>query len=382
MAFNITYKNQDDTSEVHRCGFKYIYDNLLPLNQNENDPILLDLYADKTFNWTNCDTKLPYTKHFMAIVHHTFDIEFSDNNAYNMIHSKNFKDSLMYCKGIIVLSKYLQEQMKQELYKMNIHIPVFRLTHPTEINVLKFDYNKFLNNENKKLIHIGAWLRNIYFFYNLTLGKYPLSYKNIFKVNIKKESLQKVALKGIDMDDYFYSDSFINTLKNISPRLSKKIVVSRGNCSTDNSDFLVYNKWYSQFQNFINHMKNSVTILDRLDNSDYDNILTENIVFINLIDASACNTLIECVVRHTPIIINKHPAVVEVLGPHYPLYYNKDEPNGISYNYFETNKEIDDLLNIKGIILKAHTYLKKLDKTSFTIKYFTDNLKNIINSVN
>lgn len=376
MAFNITYKNQDDISEVHRSGFKYIYDHLLPLDQNKG--ILLDLYADKTFNWTNTDTKLPYTKPFVAVIHHTFDTEFSDNNAYNMIHSKNFKDSLGNCRGIIVLSKYLQKQMSQEFNRMGINVPVFTLTHPTEISVPKFDYDRFVYNQNKKLVHIGAWLRNVYFFYNLTLGKYPLSYKNIFSFNVKKESIQKVALKGIDMDDYFYSDSFINTLKNISPRLSKQIVVSRANCSTDNSDFLVYNKWYYQFQSFVNHMKNSVMVLPRLDNSDYDNMLTENIVFINLIDASACNTLIECVVRHTPIIINKHPAVVEVLGHHYPLYYNKDEPNGISYNYFQMNKEIDDLLNIKGIILKAHNYLKKLDKTPFSIDCFIDNLKDII----
>lgn len=377
MAFNITYKNQDDLSEVHRSGFKYIYDNLLPLDQSKG--ILLDLYADKTFNWTNTEIKLPYTKPFIAIVHHTFDTEFSENNAYNMIRSKHFKDSISNCRGIIVLSKYLQEQMKHEFNKMNISVPVFTLIHPTETCVPKFDYDRFVNNENKKLIHIGAWLRNVYFFYNLSLGKYPLSYKNIFSFNIKKESLQKVALKGIDMDNYFYSDSFVNILKNISPKLSKQIV--RANCSDDNSDFLVYNKWYYQFQSFVNHMKNSVMVLDRLDNSDYDNVLTENIVFINLIDASACNTLIECVVRHTPIIINKHPAVVEVLGNSYPLYYNKEEPNGISYNYFQMNKEIDDLLNAKGLILKAHTYLKKLDKTPFTMDCFIDNLKDIIRLV-
>lgn len=379
MSFNITYKDQDDISEIHRSGFKYIYDNLLDYNNLEG--ILLDMYADKTFNWSNTDTKLPYTKPFIAIVHHTFDTEFSDNNAYNMIRSKNFKDSLCECKGIIVLSKYLQQQMKQQFNILNINVQVFTLIHPTEIHVPKFDYDKFIYNENKKLVHIGAWLRNLYFFYNLTLGKYPLDYKNIFSFNIKNESLEKVALKGIDMENYFYSDSFINTLKQISPRLSKQIVVSRGNCSTDNSDFLVYNKWYNQFQGFINHMKNSVTVIDRLNNSEYDNLLTENIVFINLIDASACNTLIECVVRHTPIIINRHPAVVEVLGDNYPLYYNKDEFNGISYNYFKMNKEIDDLLNIKGIILKAHMYLKRLDKTQFTIDCFVDNLKDIIRLV-
>lgn len=372
MTFNITFKNQDDLSENHRSGFKYIYDNLLPLDDPENG-VLLDLYADKSFNWENTETDLPYTRPFFAIVHHTFNVEFSDNNAYNMINSKNFKDSAPYCKGIIVLSEYLKKQMQEHLGRLYMNIPVFYLFHPTEVNVPKFDYTKFINNGNKKIIHIGAWLRNLYFFYNLTLSKYPLSYKNAF-FSPRLESLQKVALRGNAMDNYFHSDTFINTLKSISPRLGNTLTISRGNCCEDTE----YNKWYTQFRSFINSMERSVSVINRLNNHQYDDLLTNNIVFINLIDASACNTLIECAVRHTPIIVNRHPAVVEVLGERYPLYYNKDEPNGISTNYFKMNKEIDDLLSVKGIILKAHNYLQKLDKTPFTVEHFITNLKNII----
>ncbi len=70
-----------------------------------------------------------------------------------------------------------------------------------------------------------------------------------------------------------------------------------------------------------------------MSNDDYDKLLTQNIVFLNLREASACNTLIECVVRNTPIIINRIDAVEEVLGSKYPLFYDTlEELNELTTN--------------------------------------------------
>ena len=62
--------------------------------------------------------------------------------------------------------------------------------------------------------------------------------------------------------------------------------------------------------------------------------------------ASANNVVLECIARATPILINRHPAVVEYLGLNYPLFY--DDPN-----------EIPRLLDDKKIH-EAHHYLKNL----------------------
>ena len=56
---------------------------------------------------------------------------------------------------------------------------------------------------------------------------------------------------------------------------------------------------------------------------NYDLLLMQNIVFINLIDASAVNTILECIVRNTPIIVNKIDGIIDYLGEDYPLYYNE-----------------------------------------------------------
>jgi hypothetical protein len=94
---------------------------------------------------------------------------------------------------------------------------------------------------------------------------------------------------------------------------------------------------------------------------EYDNILSCNIVFIDLFDAAANNAVLECIIRNTPIIINKLEAVVEYLGNDYPLY-------------FTNLNEINGLLNIENIT-KAHEYLKKMDKTDITMDYFIKDIK-------
>ena len=96
---------------------------------------------------------------------------------------------------------------------------------------------------------------------------------------------------------------------------------------------------------------------------EYDELLEKNIVFIDLIDASANNTILECIIRNTPIIVNKLEAVVEYLGDDYPLY-------------FENLEEIPLLLD-EVKILEAHNYLCNLNKSEYFIDYFCKKVFNI-----
>ena len=95
---------------------------------------------------------------------------------------------------------------------------------------------------------------------------------------------------------------------------------------------------------------------------EYDNLLSENIVFIDLFDAAANNTVLECILRRTPIIINKLPATVYYLGKDYPLFFNHIN-------------EVPKLLTTENIV-KAHEYLKNLKLTS--VKDFVSNILNIL----
>ena len=401
--FNIEYMDQIDRSGAHRSGWRYVYDNITPFNNREN-PLHLDLYVDRTFHWNKEINKIiniiPYKKPWVGFIHHTFDTTFSDYNCNTLLNCSEFIDSLSCCKGIFVLSKTLREQFIERFKKDNINVPVYSLVHPTECNVPKFNCKSFVNNKDKKVIHIGGWLRNIYLFYSLQLPKTIRVRSGFFKW--RNDSISKVLLKGKDMNNYYPRENFMTKIKNVlssskikthDQSISKNIISkhcstnidysssssssSSSSCSysdreldlnNDELTFGIKNNWYNHFYNDLYNKLKSITIIEHLENEKYDNLLTENIVFINLVDASAINTLIECIIRETPIIINKVPAVVELLGEKYPLY-------------FEENDNICDLLKNDSKICKAHKYLKKINKEKFYINTFIIEFKNKLGEI-
>jgi glycosyltransferase involved in cell wall biosynthesis len=74
-------------------------------------------------------------------------------------------------------------------------------------------------------------------------------------------------------------------------------------------------KWQSVVPN------DSVELLGRVPDDEYDALLEDSVVFLNLHDAPANTTVVECIARNTPILINRLPGVVEYLGEDYPFYY-------------------------------------------------------------
>ena len=94
-----------------------------------------------------------------------------------------------------------------------------------------------------------------------------------------------------------------------------------------------------------------------------------------MVDASTVNTIIECIIRNTPIIVNKHPAAVELLGEKYPLFYSCEE------DYVKMSMEINGLLDNPEAIYNAYKYLKHMDKHLFMIDYFIQSLKSCMKHV-
>ena len=81
-----------------------------------------------------------------------------------------------------------------------------------------------------------------------------------------------------------------------------------------------------------------------LDNDAYDELLSKNLVFLHLYDNSATNTIVECIVRATPCLVNRLPAVEEYLGPDYPFY-------------FDTLEEAAEKAESMDAVQSAHRYL-------------------------
>ena len=103
----------------------------------------------------------------------------------------------------------------------------------------------------------------------------------------------------------------------------------------------------------------SVRVLPRLSDEGYDELLSRNVAYLDLLDSSANNAIVECVVRNTPLLVNRIAPVVEYLGADYPLY-------------FESREEAEAKAADFDLVLEAHEYLKSLPEDRYTVRGFLD----------
>jgi len=302
----------------HRSGWNYVIQNMIDYH-NKNG-IIFDGFLENAFSWrkeSNIENEIiPYDREWIGVFHNppNMPLWFSDNNAYpqTIIHDEYFRESLEMCQGIYVLSDYY----KRFLSNYITDVPINVLYHPTEIPNDKFNIENFKNNKRKKLINIGWWLRKLNSIYLVDSGKYEKI--RLMPNNKCKDTI--VRLQKIEQDLY-----------NI--KLS-------------------------------NEQVKSVMVMDHLENDEYDKLLTENVVFLDLYDTSANNAVIECIARGTPLLINKHPATTEYLGENYPFY-------------FENLKEAYKKLNDDDLIEETHNYLMNFEnRKQITIENFKEQFEN------
>ena len=254
------------------------------------------------------DTYGIFTTPWVGIVHNPpnvpswFDHE---NSPQELIKNEQFQLSLTNCKGLIVLSEYL----KYELLKLGgwpCEIEV--VYHPTEPSQYRW------TGINKKLVQVGYWLRKL---------------SSIWEVNIP--------------DDW------------------NKYWINRADYGFRCLEREIYNE--HKLSSIIQSTK-KVDIL-KLSNEDYDVFLQDSVIFLDLYDSSCNNAIIEAIVRHIPIIINRLPATEEYLGLDYCLF-------------FDHLHEVRDMLNNEELLEKAHRQLIKLEESG---KYYGDFFFNQVMSI-
>ena len=167
--------------------------------------------------------------------------------------------------------------------------------------------DRYYQNENQMVVHVGWWLRKFHSFYLL-----------------RTRSLQKLLLLPI-------SQLHLSTIR---PKVKALLLTERGIALQNSSGG-------TGMQPF--------KIAYYKDDREYDYLLSRNIVFIDLYDSSANNVIVECIARNTPLAVNRHPAVIEYLGESYPLY-------------FDTVEEASRLIEDKQRVEAAHDYLRDQNK--------------------
>jgi hypothetical protein len=219
--FNLTFIDQDEYKGLHRAGWSYVIDHLRRYNSERKIPC--DLYVDRTFHWNAVKFAklkiIPYVTPWVGFIHHTFEKEHSENNTGRLFTHPDFIASLPHCKGLFVLSEHLKREIESRAYPGCP--PVYALTHPTEFPSVKFSMTKFLSNPERKIIQVGAWMRNLNAINTLDLGENGLK-------------LCKTALKGKKMTGY-YAEPTTDQKKAPSdvPVMSRDIVTSASGCESD-----------------------------------------------------------------------------------------------------------------------------------------------------
>ncbi len=406
QKLNLTYTDQlTYLSGLHRSGWPFVMSQLERL-QKVDDGVWCDTYVDRTFHWAHSKL-IPYNRPWIGFIHHTFDTTHSDYNNVNLLKNSDFLESLIKCKGIFVFSSAQKLRWDLELSMRGYSVPVTSLVHPTESVPLaaQFTIEKFLENPDKKVISVGAWLRNTYAIYELNNGNSPV----VLTGENEPIVMTKAALQGPQMHGYFkplnffriftqpgwrnfdfrppvFAAATIPNKEHPSTNTSQQRVTSvngelpeglvdtaedaspadeSGGMCRDNmcrdvmcrDSTYTLNKYVAGAVKHLRHVDDSVTVLPTASNADYDNLLTQNVIFLNLIDSAAVNTVLECLVRNTPIFVNKSAAsVVELLGADYPLFYNSLD-------------DVNDLFTL-GKVQAAHEYLRSLNKEFITGDHF------------
>jgi hypothetical protein len=296
----------------HRSGWAYALDALKPLLKPGG--VELDPFIEATFCWDLEENErsgaLPYRSDWIAIIHNPPGIpewhEY-DSAPQSVFKLPAWRESLPYCRGIYVFSETMCSWVRQETT-----VPVAAAVHPTEPPERLFSMEAFLANPLRRIVQVGSWLRRLH---SISL--------------LKVTSLRKTLLAPRTTPDPH--------LETLLRREAAHDLAAR-NADWSSVEFLAYQS-----------------------HADYDRLLASNIVFLDLYDTVVNNTILECVVRRTPVLCNRLPSLVELLGPDYPLFFS---------DLAEATAKAEDL----ALLEKAHQYLARIPEDAFSPDRFRESI--------
>lgn len=263
------------------------------------------------------DTTNPITDLWYGIIHNPFNWENYTpwGNKTTLFNLDSFIASLPFCKILFVMNDTQIMHIEQCLKSMGFNnIIVASLIHPINKLTYEFNYDKYILNKNKTIYSIGNWLRKQY---------------SIFKLKC--------------------CDKFKKSIIPFTERTKLEL------------------QYYAKLDNvrLTNDEMNSVNKLEYVSPHNYHKIFENNLVFLDVYLTTINNTFLECIITNTPIILNRKQEYINLIGSDYPLF-------------FDNIDDINSFIECDDNILRAHNYLKNIDKTKFSITYFKQTLEKYI----
>ena len=268
---------------------------------------------------------------------------------------KQFINSTKLLNDGVVLDTWVdQKNDKQQLDLISNNLWI-GILHATPSNINNYSLRNFINSDNFKLSKKNCQCL-------ITTSEHSKKHLKSLTDLPVKVLLHPKPNTGhcFDLDYYlanpsirhsgFYARNIINFIK-FDTNIRKVIYSDRENRNN------VYNKT-------LNSNSHSIIYKSQyLENSDYIHLLTTSIGFSFFDDCSASNSILEHIMTHTPLIINRIPPIEEYLGRDYPLFIDcLDGKN-------------DKLLLDINFIKDVSQYLEQVSKREeFSIDYFNNYL--------
>ncbi len=292
----------------HRSGWPYAVRSLQPLARDEG--LLFDDFVEHNFCY-GADAS-PYREPWVGVFHHPPNMPpfATDHEKLPVMFAKPaWRESRRHLRGAIALSQYLADYLAAEL-----QVPTAVARHPSELSDVPWSEAAYLASPYQWLLQVGWYLRNT---------------RAIFQVPPLRRH-RKVRLWPPPRPPLHWVREY---------------------------DDRVSDHWRGQNSR---REWDDVTDYPLVSPPVYDQLLATHVILTEVFDASANNVVIECIVRSTPLVINRHPAVVEYLGAEYPLFFDQIE-------------QVPELLSDERV-LGAHRYLKSLDKSTYQGEAFRETI--------
>ena len=291
-----------------RCGPSW--SDIETIFNNYDSEITFVPFVESEYNFSIGRSPHEIEGEWVGIMHDPLDThKYYKNHGRlrNHLKGRGFRKSLERCRGLFFLSKAECDKWRMALDGLGLgHIKCDFLLHPIQNHEYRFSWDAFVENTDKRIIQSGHWLRIPYSIFKLE------SHENFKKTIVPFDGRQQWYLKLFGKTD------------GIRPNRSER---------------------------------RSVDKIPYLSFEDYIGMLTNNILYLELCEVSANNTVLDAILMNTPLIVNKLEGVVEYLGEDYPLY-------------FQNRNEVGEMLSDMSRLFDAHDYLRSMDKTKFSLEYF------------
>ena len=252
---------------IHRSGWPVVMDALREVANGRG--LVLDDCVEYSFLFG--PTRPPHKEPWVGIFHFPHDVnspirrDVEKNSAFTLLRNPTFLKSLATMQSGIALTKHLADWLSRQLGK-----PFAALRHPTDTSVALWNPARFAATPT--MFQVGWHLRNTRAIYH-------------------QEPLPGWSYHRIAMYQPYQRER--------DAAIRKALGSERNPRDLDRP---------------------------RLSNEDYDAMMASSLVLSHAFGAAACNVVVECIARCTPLLSNRCSGNVEYLGEDYPLYL-EDRPN-------------------------------------------------------